>query len=182
MITELQTRKLDRAFRQLDVDDDKYVERKDVVALATRIMSGFGELPTSEKGKRLLDAFDGFWQALIAETDHDHDGRISPQEWQAGMAGAFIEKGGGFDRILRPAAQAVLRMVDTDGDGAVKVDEFCTMQQAYGTPQEDAKLAFHAIDTNGDGSLSVDELVEAARQFYTSADETAAGNSLFGEI
>lgn len=182
MINDLQTRKLDRAFGHLDVDRNGAIEYQDLIDLASRLLSAFDVAPDSGKGQAVLDSFEGFWDAMLAATDLDGDRRLSPQEWRAGMSGAFIERDGGFDQNMRPAVEAVADLLDTDGSGTLTIDEFRTMQHAFGTAAADVEAAFARIDTDGSGELTVDELVEAARQFYIGADEAAPGNSFFGPV
>ncbi|GIG56207.1 calcium-binding protein [Longispora fulva] len=180
MTTDFQNTKLDKAFGHLDVDGNGVVEHADVLALGSRLFAGFGEAPTSAKGQDVLNGLETFWQSLLSATDLDGDRQISPHEWRTGMADAFIHDRAGFDAGLRPAAEAVMRLADTDGDGTLGLDEFHTLQRAFGTPSEQVAESFARMDTDGDGALSVDELVAATRQYYTGADENAHGNWFFG--
>ncbi|GAA3215441.1 EF-hand domain-containing protein [Actinocorallia longicatena] len=179
--TELQDRKLDRAFEHLDVDRDGVIERDDLVGLGARFLLGFGEPPTSIRGRALLDNFDTVWSALLSRLDMEADSRISREEFHRGMAAAFIH-GPDWEPAFRPAAQAVARLCDTDCDGMVDPGEFRTMLSAYGTAEGDIAMAFSALDADSDGMVSVTELVAAAREFYTGDDPTAAGSWLFGRI
>ena len=182
MITELQARKLDRAFAHLDVDKNGTIEYQDLIDLASRLLSAFDTPPGSPKGQAILDSFEGFWDAMVAAADTDGDRRLTPEEWRNGMTGAFIERDGGFDQAMRPAVRAVIALQDRNGDGLVSVDEFRVMQSAFGTPDAEIEEAFRRIDTDENGTLSLDELAEAARQFYIGSDESAAGNWFFGAI
>jgi Ca2+-binding EF-hand superfamily protein len=181
MTTDIQDRKLERAYGQLDIDGNGYVERDDIVGLGARLLVGFGESPTSTKGRSIIDRFDALWTTLAAQLDADHDGRILVDEYRQAMTAAFIE-GTEFDRVFRPAAMAISELCDVDGDGVVSAEEFGVAQNAFGTSADDAAAAFGKLDTNGSGTLTVDELVEAARDFYTSDDPDAAGNWLFGPL
>lgn len=181
MTTELQNRKLDRAFGHIDIDNDGYIERDDVLGLGARILVGFGEAPTSAKGKAVIDHYDTLWETIVARIDSDRDARISREEYRSGMAAAFIH-GPDFDHVFRPAAQAVATLCDTDDDGVVGADEFQTLQSAFGTSTADAQAAFNKLDTNGSGTLTVDELIEAAREFFLGDDPSSRGNWLFGPI
>src|SRR5262245_59901943 len=89
--SELQDRKLDRAFDQLDLNRDGMVDREELVGLGSRFLLGFGEPPTSLPGRTLLDAFDHMWAALMSRLDLDADRRISRDEFRRGMAAAFIQ-------------------------------------------------------------------------------------------
>ncbi|MGY0233766.1 EF-hand domain-containing protein [Longispora urticae] len=182
MTSTFQDTKLDKAFGHLDVDGNGVVEHADVLALGSRLFAGFGEAPTSPKGQQVLNGLETFWQTLLSATDLDGDRRISPAEWRTGMANAFIHDRAGFDAGLRPAAEAVMRLADTDGDGVVGLAEFHTLQAAFGTPAEQVAPSFARLDADGSGTLSVDELVAATRVYYTGADEDAAGNWFFGQV
>ncbi|GAB3679102.1 hypothetical protein GCM10027589_49360 [Actinocorallia lasiicapitis] len=179
--TDLQARKLDRAFDHLDVDRDGIIERDDLVSLGARFLLGFGEPPTSSRGRALLDRFDQLWAALLSRLDLDADCRITRSEFRRGMAAAFIH-GPDYEQVFRPAAQAVAHLCDGDCDGMIEPAEFRTMLAAYGTSEGDIAMAFSALDTDHDGRITVPELVTATREFYTGDDERAAGSWLFGRI
>jgi Ca2+-binding EF-hand superfamily protein len=181
MTTELQILKLDRAFDQLDVSNNGQLDRDDLVGLGSRMLLGFGQSPTSVKGKEVLEGFDTFWDRLAADASVERDGALSPAEFREAMIAAYIE-GDNFDASFRPVAQAVARLTDTDNDGRLGPVEFRTMQVAFGTPGPDIDAAFAVLDRARRGHLSVDELVEAAREYYTSPDPDARGNHLFGPL
>lgn len=180
MSTTLLNRKLDRAFAHVDADGSGSIGRDDLLGLGARILVGFGESPTSPAGSRLAGGIEEVWRTLTAQIGVRGDA-ISPEEFRAGMTSAFVE-GDRFGAVLESAAAALAGLCDTDGDGAVGPDEFWVMMDAFGTPREDAAAAFARLDGDGDGAVSVGELVEATRQFYTSADPDAAGNWLFGPL
>ncbi len=181
MTTELQILKLDRAFDQLDVGSNGQLERDDLVGLGSRMILGFGQSPTSAKGKEVLDGFDTFWDRLATEAAVDRDDALSPAEFRNAMIAAYIE-GDAFETSFLPVALAVARLTDNDNDGLLGPAEFRTMQLAFGTDAKDIDLAFAALDRNSDGRLDVDELVQAAREYYTSDDPNARGNLLFGPL
>lgn len=179
--SELQDRKLDRAFDHLDADRDGAIDREDLVGLGSRVLLGFGEPPTSARGRALLDSFDQMWAALVARLDLDGDGRISRTQFHQGMIAAFID-GPDYEPVFRPAAQSLARLCDVDGDGMVDPAEFRILQTAYGTEDGEIGTAFSALDSDHDGRLAVAELVAAAEAFYIGDDPDAGGNWLFGRI
>ncbi|MEV7009357.1 hypothetical protein [Streptosporangium sp. NPDC051022] len=181
MSTELLNRKLDRAFEHLDAGGNGTVEHDDLLGLGARILVGFGESPTSAAGSKLIDGFESIWRALSAELALDDEGAISPEEFRTGMVSAFAgdER---FDAAFRPAAEAIAELCDTDGDGVVGPAGFRVMLSAFGTPHDEVEAAFERLDLDRDRSISVGELVEATRQYYTSADPLATGNWLFGRL
>ncbi len=182
MISNLQERKLDRMFGLLDRDTNNVLEYEDLLGYASRLMSAFSTVPTDPKGQAVLDGFHVFWQLLLSSIDLDGDRKITIDEWRAGMTAAFIADGGGFERGLRPAAQAVMALADTDGDGTVSRTEFQASAEAMGVAAGDREVAFDHLDTDGSGTLSVDELVGAVKEYVISADPDVRGNWLLGPV
>ncbi|WP_394842102.1 EF-hand domain-containing protein [Pendulispora brunnea] len=182
MQNQLLKNKLNRAFKHLDVDGNGYAEHEDLLKLAARLMAGFHIDPASSKGQKLLNTSERYWQAMVAAADLDGDRRLSPEEFRAGMTGAFVETDGGFERNFRPLVQAAMDIADTDGDGVLSFPEFEIFQHAVHTPDDLIPQAFKHLDRDKSGTLTVDELVEAARDFYTSTDESATGNWMYGPL
>lgn len=181
MATELQIEKLDRAFDHIDADHTGQIERDDLIGLGSRVLLGFGQAPTSSRGRELLDRFDELWTEIAAHADIDGTGAISPAEFRTAMINAYIKQQK-FDQTFRPATAALAALADTNGDGVIGLDEFQVLQAAFGTPDDDATAAFYLLDRDRNGSLSVDELVIAAHEYYTSADPQAPGNALYGPL
>jgi len=178
---DLLNHKLDRAFDHIDAGGEGVVEREDLLGLGARILVGFGESPTSVTGASLVDSFDGIWAALARALGRDEDLDMTREDFRKGMTTAFVE-GGQYDAVFRPAAVAVARLCDGDGDGRVGPGEFRTMLAAFGTAYDDVDEAFDRLDRSGRGELTVDDLVQAAREFYAGEDPNATGNWLFGPL
>ncbi|MFE2287619.1 EF-hand domain-containing protein [Streptomyces sp. NPDC059443] len=184
MTTDLLDRKLDRAFAHMDVNGDQVIDEHDIIGLGSRLLSALGEPATSPKATQVMGGLVDFWQELFTELDVDRDGKVTPQEYKQGMTRLYQGGGAAYDRSFRPMVQAMLLVVDTDGDGRISTEEFHKAQLAFDTKlnREDADVLFARIDTNHDGFLSVDELLDAVREYYTGDDEDAPGNLLFGEL
>ena len=181
MVTDLQIEKLDRAFDHIDADHSGDIERDDLIGLGSRVLLGFGESPTSSRGKLLLDRFDELWTEIAAHADIDGSGAISPAEFRTAMIAAYID-GQRFDQTFRPATAAIAAVCDPDDDGSIQLEQFQILQAAFGTPEADALTAFSLLDRDNNGSISVEELLMAAHEYYTSADPQALGNSLYGPL
>ncbi|HEX6682384.1 MAG TPA: EF-hand domain-containing protein [Candidatus Limnocylindrales bacterium] len=181
MTSELQIQKLDRAFDQIDVNSNGQIERDDLIALGNRLILGFGQPASSEKGRDVLQLCDALWAELAEEADIDHDDSISPAEFRHAMINAYIE-GKKFDKTFAPATRSWIVLADHDGDDLVALPEFRTMHQAFGTEDDATQTAFAALDVSGGGRLAVPDLVVAAREYYTSADPKARGNLFFGAL
>jgi len=180
-LSSLQDLKLDRAFAHLDVDGDGHIEREDVLALGARLLIGFGEAPTSSKGKDLVASLDALWDGLLDELDLGRDGRLTTDDFRDGMAEAFVH-GGSYDPLLGPVVDAVARLCDTDDDGQVGLADLRTLHEAFGLADGTAEQALAKLDLDGSGRITTAELSEAAREYYTSDDPEALGNWLFGPI
>ncbi len=180
-ISDLQVRKLDKAFDHFDVDRNELIERADFAELGARFLLGFGHEPTTTRSRDLIEHFDQIWFSLAGQIGADEEGSLTRPQFRESMDAAFIQ-GPRFAQVLRPAARAVVRLCDTDGDGQISRAEFETMQRAYGTSARDIAAAFQAIDTNGDGQLSTGELERAMQDFYVGKKPMAPGNWLFGEL
>ncbi|WP_031068066.1 EF-hand domain-containing protein [Streptomyces sp. NRRL WC-3742] len=174
--------KIDRCFGHIDAAGKGSIDREDLLTLGTRLLSEFGEQPTSPRGTRLMMGMTEFWDALYSAADTDGDSRLSREEYRSGMKGAFITSKDGFDATFRPLTEAICTLLDTDGNGEVDAQEFHAWQQVFGTSQADSHEAFRALDTDGSGALSVDELLAAMREYYTSRTAGASGNLLYGPL
>ncbi|MBB4984812.1 MULTISPECIES: EF-hand domain-containing protein [Streptomyces] len=181
-VDQLLDRKLDVCFGHGDQNGDGVLESADALALAARIVAYIGEPFGSDKAQDLFKAFGLFWQHVSAATDLNKDGQVTPEEWRTGLRRAFAEDEAGFTAGFRPLAEALWAICDQDDDGSVDAPEFANFQKAFGTSEENSRIAFSKLDRDGDGSLSVDELLVAWKEYYTSPDPDAPGNWLFGDI
>ena len=181
MLNELQKTKLDRRFTLLDVNGDGTIQQDDYEELAQRLISGANLRPADPKAAAVASSLLDIWQALGAKVDTDRDGKITQDEWRRSVEGSLIERDG-FDRVIGPAAAAVLAAYDADGNGAVSADEFRTFLTAMRVEPASADESFRRLNSSGSGMLSVDEITVALRDFYTSADPEAPGNWLYGPV
>ncbi|HEY1178318.1 MAG TPA: EF-hand domain-containing protein [Phytomonospora sp.] len=178
-ITPLQESKLRKRFAMLDVDGNGHIERADYEELSRRLTAGAGVEPASTEALALTDSLLNIFDALARKMDGDGDGRVSLDEWTRSVTASLIEKDG-FDRVIGPAARAVVSVYDTDGSGELDVEELRVFITATGATAVDADEAVRRLDADGSGSISVEEFTRALREFYTSADPEAPGNWIYG--
>jgi Ca2+-binding EF-hand superfamily protein len=170
--------RIDATFAHYDVNRNGVIELADFYALADRLLKAFGEPASSELGRELVEAYDGFWDILVEHCDADRDGRISPREYQEAMVVAFVD-GGAFDVVFPEIAESLLGIADTNGDGRVDSAEFAVLLKARGLTEAECGLAFTHIDTDGDGSISVQEYVAAVKDYYTNPAVDTPGSWLY---
>lgn len=179
--TELQLQKLDKAFDHLDINHNGQIQRDDLIALGNRLILGFGQPASSEKGRNVVRLCEALWNELAAEADVDRDESISPAEFREAMISAYIE-GDRFDKTFAPATRSWATLADTDADGFVALTDFRTFHAAFGAQDHDTMVAVAALDPNNAGRLSVPVIVVSAREYYLSADPQAPGNLFFGNL
>jgi Ca2+-binding EF-hand superfamily protein len=170
--------RIDSTFAHYDVNGNGVIELADVYALANRLLQAFGEPASSERGRELVEAYDRFWEMLVAHCDADRDGRIGPEEYRDAMIEAFVDHGP-FDADLLEIVQSLLAIMDTNGDGRVDAAEFGVLLKARGLGEADCELAFVHLDTDGDGAISVQEYIAAVRDYYTNPAEDTPGSWLY---
>ncbi|ADD42959.1 EF-hand domain-containing protein [Stackebrandtia nassauensis] len=180
-IPDLQRRKLERRFTLIDTNGDGAIRHDDCVRMMERLCAAFGETLESPKGGALAAAYDRMFATLIAELDNDADGAISRDEFVTGMF-TVVGDPAGFDATLRGAAEAVMSLADTDGNGTLGPAEYARLVGAFGVGSDEAAEAFARLDRDGNGQLQLREIIEAEKEFFTSTDPDAPGNYFFGRF
>lgn len=118
--------------------------------------TSFSDVLQESLGSRLIKQWDGDGDGVLsvsefggapkafAQLDRDGDGALTAGELDAGLAQAQ------FQRRANALSDAVMRLHDSDSDGALTAVEL---------PLDDD--VFAAIDANGDGRIDRDELLRA---------------------
>ncbi|WP_326953610.1 MULTISPECIES: EF-hand domain-containing protein [unclassified Amycolatopsis] len=180
MSQDLLERKWSNFFRHFDADGNGFIEHEDFVQRGAQVAAAFGYASETAAAQAVTSGFQRVWESLVGNLDADGDGRVSREEFTGGMT-VFA----GEDRyqdLFQPAIDALLAMGDADGDGQLSRSEWVRLQVGYGTPETDAEYTFGLLDTDGSGYLSHDEISAATRQYFTSTDADAPGNSLYGPL
>jgi Ca2+-binding EF-hand superfamily protein len=182
VLSELQRLKIEHRFNLLDADDNGIVERADFELVAWRVSTelSFERDIEPETIIRLRKAYLALWDRLCDGRDANQDGKVSREEFVASIGHVVVESQGGYDQALRPIVDAVLDMLDYDGDGTVSRDEFRIWFRAYGVPPDEVDEAFSRLDLDHNGLLDRAEIQKAVEDFYTSDDVGSPGNVLFG--
>ncbi|MEH2210439.1 EF-hand domain-containing protein [Nostoc sp.] len=178
---DLLDRKFDVCFTHADVNGNGILEQADVLALAARVATYLGEPMGSPKTQKLFQTFEHFWTHVQAKMDVDNDGQVTPEEWRNGLK-SFAEDSEAYKSAFHPLAKAIFTICDRDDNGFLEQSEFAKFHQAFGCKAANSQLAFQKLDSNGNGQLTVDELLIAWQEYYTSSDQNAGGNWLYGDV
>jgi Ca2+-binding EF-hand superfamily protein len=175
--TDLMQRKLARMFALYDRDGDGLIEQADYERVADGFARTTGTPAGTEKYETLRTTYLGFWAQLAQAADHDHDGRVTLDEYAS-----TYSRIGAMGPAIIAIADTIIRLTDRDGDGKISREEFSANLQAYDVSAADAGAAFGHLDRDGDGYLVREELLEDVEEFYTSDDPAAPGNWLVGPL
>jgi len=94
----------------------------------------------------------------------DDEGRISEAEYEAAkaaFAAGLLETPESFNESYLPFLDALMNIVDTDGDDRMSADEYARWGRSLmGGPESESRANHHRIDTNRDGYITRQELLE----------------------
>lgn len=182
-ISEFLERKLARRFQTFDFDGDGRLERSDFESSAMRVADEFGHSVDSPARQRLLQLSLGLWEHLVSVADSDRDGTIDLDEYKKAFADGLLETEGSFGQGYRPFLDALMAVVDTDGNGVLGVDEYVGWTGALmRLPESDAREIHRRLDTDGDGFVTVQELLQAIHDFYFDDNPDGVGSWLLGPL
>jgi len=167
-------------FGALDADGDGRLTEDDFEVFALRLVQAFGEAPGSPTATVVRHHYRELWRAVARRSDLDDDGAVSQAEYLRWLDTASHDDG--FDRDVRPLAEAVVLLVDADGNGVAEVAEFTRLLRACGLSDVEAADALAAVDHDGNGSVSVVEIVRVVRDFCLAPARSTAGRWLFGRF
>jgi Ca2+-binding EF-hand superfamily protein len=155
--------RLEERFRLWDADGNGVIERSDFESEADGIINGLGA-QGSPKGAELKQAYLAMFDHLANAAGTD---RMDKAEFLRVAEREIISKGdAGFSKVVAPTIQAIVNVLDTDGDGEVSPSEMTKWFNAIGLDQAAADEAFGQLDADGSGKLSVTELVNAVRDYH----------------
>ncbi len=164
----------------LDVDGDGFVERHDLESLAERMCDRFlGESDFAGRAT-VREGFEELWSHLIANSDSDHDGKLSPEEYMVALERGILADDDHYMRAIDRPLTVVFNSLDSDHDGALDESEFSSLGEAVGLGGQDSSVIFSKLDTDGDGQVSLAEFQAALREFYFGDDAESPGAHQFG--
>jgi Ca2+-binding EF-hand superfamily protein len=160
-------RKIAARFATFDQDGNQYISREDFSTAAAALCKEFGVTARSDKGQALYLGAEAFWQGMAGIADRDGDQRITRDEFVGGAVKRLRDNPQRFAEIARPFLNAVIRIADADGDGAVAPAEIGRALKALGVPEDVAGAVAAGLDADGDGRVAEQEIVTAFAQYFT---------------
>ncbi|GAA4103136.1 EF-hand domain-containing protein [Actinomadura miaoliensis] len=150
-------------FRILDTDGNGYLEEKDFDRLAAEVLGAMGEPEGSAKGQAVLAGHRRFWSGLRAALDADRDGRVSLDEYIAGLGDP-----GDAERTAADYAASLAALADRDDDGYIERDDFLACMTALGFARSNSATLFETLDEAGDGRVPVGRWTSTIMDYYRS--------------
>ncbi|WP_037859349.1 EF-hand domain-containing protein [Streptomyces sp. NRRL S-340] len=167
MVSSEYERRIGARFATFDQDGNGYIDREDFSMAAKALLAEFHTAARSDKGQALYAGAEAFWQGMAGIADRDGDQRITREEFVTGAVKRLRDNPGRFAEIARPFLHAALAVADTDGDGAVAVEDTVRVLRALGVPEEVARATAAVLDTDTDGQVREQEIVPAFARYFT---------------
>jgi MFS transporter, DHA1 family, tetracycline resistance protein len=161
-------RKMKRLFDVLDYDKNGVIEPTDF----DQVVKTITELRGWQIGSPDYWVIHSFWTGLgdrlQSLMDADGDGKITPEEWMDCM----------LRRLDIDFADAFTKLIDSNEDGKIALDELKMFYQAYKIDADQAEASFAQLDLNKDGHISPEEMKEIFDDFMYSDEVKVPGNFL----
>ncbi|MBD0709760.1 MULTISPECIES: EF-hand domain-containing protein [unclassified Streptomyces] len=180
MPVRVKSQKFSMLFDWFDQGGDGVLTHDDFQAMGD-LFTALAAEDDQENASAMREAFEEWWRVLLTHGDADGDGRITRKEFLDVME-ANVTDPRNFEKAVLAIADALMRALDTNGDGVLSKDEYVRMYSALGIPPEHSGEAFRRLDRDGDGAISHEEFRTAIREFYLSTDDKAPGNWLIGPL
>ena len=155
--------RLDRikaAFDALDTNSNGYLEAEDFDRLGHRIIEALDVAESSPKAQALHAGCRRYWQGLVDTLDRNNDGKLSSEEY------ARFHEPDGYERNVRPYAEALTAICDRDDDGFVQHADLVRGLGAVGFPVANIEDLSRALDPQGTGQVSTGEWRTAIEDFF----------------
>lgn len=179
MLTDIQTRKLTKLFHLYDANSDGVLVQQDFTTLAVRLANLRQNLRASSQYPQILAHLQQDWACLCEAADHNHDARITLEEWLAY-----------YDQVLNDIKQYASRVValltllfdafDQDDDGQISEQEWINLLSVFNVLPIYASSIFLNLDIDQDGVLNQDEVLNLIHDFFYIDEPSAPANFMFG--
>lgn len=185
-LTKFQQKKITHLFERLyDTNKDGVIEKCDFDEALGKISTLHHWSKDDASFQKANETVDKIWAGLREKADKNKDGKITKEEWET-MWGNCIKDvvdGKPFPAWQQDYMEFMFYANDTSGDGFIDRDEYTTIYSLFGFSKEDVNACFDKISQGCEGGLLSKEHFETLwREFFTTEDENAKGNYLFGAL
>jgi Ca2+-binding EF-hand superfamily protein len=175
-------KRLVRFYNVYDSDGNGTITQAD----AEKSLANLAALRSYENGTPEYESFRAgflvYWNDLLKAADADQNSEITMDEWLNYHENLIADKPKALQTVL-PSVFAMFDVMDSDGNGAITMNEYKDFMRAFGVPEKwIGDEVFHKLDLNSDGTISKEELGKVVDQMYFNPDPTCAGNYLFGVL
>ncbi|MFF2375606.1 EF-hand domain-containing protein [Streptomyces xiamenensis] len=162
-------------FSLFDADGNGYLESEDFDLMAGRVVLAAPDAGEAEKDA-LRDAFRQWWVFLLGELDANRDGRISLEEFTAGVL--TPER---FRDALGAFAGTLAALGDPDGDGLVERPLFEALMTAIGFEHANIHALFDAFGPTDEDRITTGTWITGIKEFYSPDHADIPGDHLVGD-
>jgi juvenile hormone diol kinase len=176
MVSEVRKAKLNYVFdTYFDINQDGSIEQNDFELAIENIAKCRGYTKGGPRYKDTSDSFLKIWDNLRSKADTNKDNKVSREEWIALWSGAENEE---WKKLYR---DFMFRLQDANADGTIDSEEFVIVTSTFGVPAAEAKKSFLTISKNQTQDITPAVYEQLWREFFSSDDANALGNSIFGK-
>lgn len=177
MVSAVRKNKLNYVFDTFfDINRDGSIERSDFELAVEQIAKIRNYKAGDAKYKETSEKFLEIWDKLRASADTNRDDKVSREEWQALWTIAPLD-----DEWKKLYMNFMFRLQDTSGDGTIDIEEFTSVCTSFGVPAGEIKTSFDKISNGGKQDIDITFYATLWKDYFTSDDAGAAGNSIFGK-
>ncbi|GLY50552.1 oxygenase MpaB family protein [Lentzea sp. NBRC 102530] len=163
----------------LDQSGDGVLRWSDLLAMAREIST---HLDLDEKDEDALhDAFRSWWEQLATATGTPVDGSVTEAAYAVALADRAYPGEADRERGYGAVAAVVRGLIDRDGNGEVRQDEYTRLLD-HSPRRHELIAALRELDHDGDGTVHGDELEQVLRQFLVGERDFEAARHLLGRV
>jgi Ca2+-binding EF-hand superfamily protein len=183
-LSPLHMRKLRHVFGLFDANHDGRLEQADFLLIRDRFANMLGMDFGDPMYLSLDQAMAVVWRFQGGDVaERKLSMREFLEHWSANIS-AVVRGGAEMQRVfdeIDTFVDAIMRVVDANGDGNIGCIEFLLFLKAVGV--DHGQIAtFKKLDVNRDGYLSLEEFRAHARDFFLGNDPGSMSNHLFGPL
>lgn len=178
--SDIQKMKAYNLYLALYVDNNGYLEKQDVDALARRLTEEQRPSLSAEAQSELQRTLRAYWREIARFVDRNEDGRINREEFLQFCASLSEDLAGPAGDAVTALAYVLFVTYDRNRNGTVSETEFVAFTRAHGLSDSVASAGFRLIDRDRNGHISKEEWVDFIRSVFVSRKLNDAAAVVFG--